>query len=404
MRDLRHASVVEPRDRTVTADRRIRVENGRIASVEADDGSPLLDGEVDGTDLYALPGLIDCHVHLTAVTADEYELTQSSPSYVALSAAAEMRATLARGFTTVRDAGGADYGLGQAVAHGLLPGPRVFHCGKALSQTGGHGDLRPRGAYAWDDGQAHPGIGRIADGVAEVRRAARDEIRRGATHLKLMVSGGCASPTDPVDALQYSDDEIRAVVDEARRAGSYVAAHAYTAAAVTRALALGVRTIEHGNLIDEETAARFAPADAYYVPTLVTYAALLEEGTRDGFTEENLAKVRDVHDAGLHALQLATDAGASIAFGTDLLGAMRRRQNEEFALRATVQDPWDVLRSVTCIAADLLDRAGELGTLTPGAHADLVLTRHDPSTDVTLLADPQREIATVVAGGRLVRT
>ncbi|HEX6444209.1 MAG TPA: amidohydrolase family protein [Streptosporangiales bacterium] len=399
---IRHVSVLEPADRQVLADRRVAIENGRITAVEPDDTAPLDAGDVDGDGLYALPGLIDCHVHLCGFTADEYAWSQASPSYVAASAAEEMRATLRRGFTTVRDAGGADYGLNQAVDEGLLPGPHVFHSGKALSQTGGHADLRPRGVREWDDAPTRPGIGRIADGVPEVRRAARDEIRRGASFLKLMVSGGVSSPTDRIDGLQFSDEEIAAAVDEARRAGRYVAAHAYTADAVSRALRLGVRTIEHGNLIDADTAAEFAVRDAYYVPTLVAYTALLDEGVAAGMPEQNIAKAHEVYEAGENALRLAHEAGARIAFGTDLLGTMRRRQNEEFAIRARVQQPWDVLRSATCVGADLLGHAGVIGTLRPGALADVVLVRHDPSADVTVLADPEDEIAAVLFAGTRV--
>lgn len=394
--------MVEPADRQVLADHRIGIENDRITAVEPDDATPLDAGDVDGAGRYALPGLIDCHVHLCAFTADEHAWSQASPSYVAAAAAQEMRATLRRGFTTVRDAGGADYGLNQAVVDGLLPGPHVFHCGRALSQTGGHADLRPRGAREWDDAPTRPGIGRLADGVAEVRRAARDEIRRGASFLKLMVSGGVSSPTDRIDALQFSDEEIAAAVDEAQRAGCYVAAHAYTAAAVRRALALGVRTIEHGNLIDADVATELATAQAFYVPTLVTYTALLDEGVAAGMPAENIAKARQVYEAGEHALRLAHDAGARIAFGTDLLGTMRRRQNEEFAIRARVQEPWDVLRGATSVAAGLLGHSGLIGTLRPGAFADVVLTRHDPSADVTVLAEPEQEIPAVLFTGTRV--
>jgi imidazolonepropionase-like amidohydrolase len=399
---IRHVTVLEPADRLALPDHRIRIEADRIAAVEPDDTAPLDAGDVDGSGHFALPGLIDCHVHLCAFTADEYAWTQASPTYVAATAAEEMRATLRRGFTTVRDAGGADYGLNQVVAEGVLPGPHVFHCGRALSQTGGHADLRPRGVREWDDAPTRPGIGRIADGVAEVRRAARDEIRRGASFLKLMLSGGVSSPTDRIEGLQFADDEIAAAVDEAQRAGGYVAAHAYSADAVSRALRLGVRTIEHGNLIDEQAAAELATAPAVYVPTLVTYTALLDEGVAAGMPAENIDKARQVYEAGERALRLAHDAGARIAFGTDLLGGMRRRQNEEFALRARVQEPWDVLRSATCVGADLLRHTGVIGTLRPGALADVVLARHDPSADVTVLADPDREIATVLFGGARV--
>lgn len=396
---IRHASVVDPEAETVTGDTRVRIEDGIITEVAPDPGGPAAPGEVDASGLYAVPGLIDCHVHVTACTADEHALTMEAPSYVTAHAAAELRAMLRRGFTSARDMAGADRGLARAVEEDLLSGPRLFTCGKALSQTGGHGDLRRPGQHAYDAHPWTPGLGRVADGVTEVRRAVRDELRRGADHIKLMVSGGCSSLTDRIDAPQYSDEEIRAAVEEASAAGVYCGAHAYTEAAAERALRLGVRTIEHGNLIGEAVLPLFRERGAFLVPTLVTYAALAEEGPRHGLAPESHAKVFEVLDGGLRALEIADRAGVAIAFGTDLLGPMRARQAEEFRIRARVQTPAAVLRSATTVAARLLSREGRLGVVAPGAYGDVVLTRHDPLADITLLAEPGEEIAMVVRAG-----
>ncbi|TDP91037.1 metal-dependent hydrolase family protein [Labedaea rhizosphaerae] len=398
---LRHVDVVHPATARVERDRRITLRDGRIAALEADDTAGLDDAEFDGTGLFALPGLIDCHVHVNAMTADLGSIVDESPAYVAARASQILRGMLERGFTTVRDVGGADFGLAAAVDEGIFAGPRIFFCGKALSQTGGHGDGRPRGRDMHDPAYTRPVLGRIADGVAGVRAAARDEIRRGAHHLKVMISGGCASPTDRIDSLQFSDEELRAIVDEAARAGLYCAGHAYTAAAVNRGLALGFRSIEHGNLLDETSIELFLAHDAFYVPTLITYVAQVEAGAELDIAADQLAKVDQVLDGGLRALELADRAGVKIAFGTDLLGAMHRRQCDEFRLRAKVQRPEAVLRGATTIAAELL-RRDDLGVFAPGAVGDVVLARGNPLADVELLADPGRAIAAVVKDGRLV--
>ncbi|MCG5220048.1 amidohydrolase family protein [Streptosporangium sp. KLBMP 9127] len=401
---VRHAAIVDPVAESVRRDVRLRVEDGMIAEVAADPGTPVDPAEIDASGRFALPGLIDCHVHVTAYTADEHALTMRSPAYVTAHAAVELRAMLHRGFTTVRDMAGADDGLARAVDEGLLPGPRLFAGGKALSQTGGHGDLRAAGQLLYDPHPWTPGLGRVCDGVTEVRRAVRDEVRRGARHIKLMLSGGVSSLTDRIDSTQFSDEEIAAAVEEAAAAGLYCAGHAYTSLAVERALRLGVRTVEHGNLIDGPVLGLFLDRDAFFVPTLVTYAALAEEGERHGLAPESHAKVFEVLDGGLHALEIADRAGVAIAFGTDLLGPMRVRQPAEFRLRAQVQTPGAVLRSATTTAARLLGQEGRLGVLAPGAHGDLLLTRHDPLSDVTRLASPETEITLVVQAGHVIRS
>ncbi|CAM3345954.1 amidohydrolase family protein [Kibdelosporangium persicum] len=374
--------------------------DGRIAET----GKGLTAPDVPTVDVrgaVVIPGLIDAHVHVTASTADLGSLAAQSPSYVAAHSFGIMSRMLDRGFTTVRDASGADYGLAQAQAEGLVRGPRVLFCGRALSQTGGHGDSRGRGTHRHDDHPCCAGLGRIADGVDAVRAAARDELRKGAHHIKVMASGGVASPTDRIDSTQYSADELRAIVEEATAANRYVAAHAYTARAVNRALELGIRSIEHGNLIDDRSVELFLGHDAFLVPTLVTYWALKEEGIQYGLPESSWRKVDEVLGAGLAALDRAAQGGVRIAFGSDLLGGMHRHQNHEFRLRAEVQRPLDIIRSATTVAADLVQLSGEIGTLAPGAHADLLVLDGDPLADIDVLADPEH-IRHVVQSGTVV--
>jgi len=294
---------------------------------------------------------------------------------------------LQRGFTTIRDAAGADGGLAEAVEQGLVRGPRIFPSGSALTQTGGHGDVRPRTQSVVTCACCEGGINlsRIADGVTECRRAARDELRKGATQIKIMSSGGVASPYDPIWNLQYSEEEVRAIVEEAQAWHTYVMAHAYSPEAIRRSIDFGVRSIEHGNLIDRATAEHVAGADAFVVPTLATYDALHRDGRELGFTEANMAKLGEVREAGLHSLEILRAAGVKLGFGTDLLGPMHRYQSREFVIRAEAMAPFDIIRSATAVNAELLNRAGELGVITPGACADLIAIDGNPLSDISLL-------------------
>lgn len=380
----------------------VLVVDGRIVEVGTDVRAPDGAEVVDAAGLVVMPGLIDAHVHVTAATADLSGISTWPVSYVTAHAATILRDMLHRGFTTVRDASGADFGLARAQREGLLAGPRIAFCGKALSQTGGHGDGRGPGQTAMEDTDYCAGLGRIADGVDAVRAAARDELRKGAHHIKVLASGGVASPTDRIDSTQYSDAELVAVVEEARAANRYVAAHAYSARAVNRALRAGVRSIEHGNLIDDESVALFREHDAFLVPTLVTYWALKEEGTSYGLPAASWEKVDAVLDAGLKALERAHAGGVKIAYGSDLLGGMHRHQSREFSIRGQVQAPADVIRSATVVAADLLDMSGEIGRLVPGARADLLLLDGDPLADLTVLAEPAGHLRAIVQDGAVV--
>jgi imidazolonepropionase-like amidohydrolase len=355
----------------------------------------------DASGKYVLPGLIDCHVHVVAVTADLAALTEWSPSYVAFGTAKLMGEMLDRGFTTVRDAGGADFGIHDAQAEGLLRGPKVFFCGKALSQTGGHADNRSRGRHVYDPNYCCAGLGRIADGVDAVRHAARDELRKGAHHIKIMAGGGVASPTDRIDSTQYSVSEIEAVVEEATAANRYVTAHAYTGRSINRALKAGVRGIEHGNLLDDESIDLFRKHGAFLTMNLVTYWALQEEGRDFGLSQSNWEKVSAVLDGGMGALRKAFDGGVNLTFGTDLLGGMQRHQAREFAIRAKVMPAIDVIRSATVTAARLLQREHELGVIAPGAAADFVVTDADPLEDINVLAETR--LSTVIQDGVIVK-
>ncbi len=378
----------------------IVIVDGKIEAVLR--GAALPEGQrVDLGGRIVLPGLIDCHVHVNAVHHDVWLLAMQPPSLITAQAKHLMEAMLMRGFTTVRDAAGADYGIQLAVERGYFKGPRLFIAGAPLTQTGGHADIRPRGVKEFVCTCA--GIGlfpALADGVPEVRRAVREQLRNGANQIKIMAGGGISSPTDPIDGTQYSLEELRAACDEANAANTYVMAHAYSPRSITRAVQCGVRTIEHGNLLDEDTAKVMKSEGAYLVPTLATYAVLGEEGQRLGWSEEMLKKLDRVKDAGTRAIAIAKAYGIPIALGSDLLGAMQSRQSIEWRLRASVQTPVEILQSATSVAAKVLNQEGKLGVIAAGAHADLIVVEGDPTQDITRLCEPEKNISAIMKAGK----
>jgi imidazolonepropionase-like amidohydrolase len=355
---------------------------------------------LDARGAFVVPGLVDAHVHLTSVDFDLGVNERVAPSWVTAQASVTMREMLSRGFTTVRDVGGADHGLALAQERGIFPGPRILQGGPALSQTGGHADFREAG----DDSTpvCGHGVGRVVDGVDEVRRAARDAIRKGADHLKIMASGGVASPTDRIDSTQFSVEEIRTVVAEAEAANRYVAAHAYTARAINRCLENGVRSIEHGNLLDDHSLELLIAHDAFLVPNVGVYRILDREGREHGQSAESAAKLDAILNAGLASLEKAHARGVNIAFGSDLLGPMHKYQNEEFLVRSEVQPALAILRSATITGARLLGREGQTGELSAGADADMVLLDADPLEDIGVLAEPAKYVQAVVQQGRVM--
>jgi len=344
-----------------------------------------------------MPGLIDCHVHIDAAAMVEHQSTERTVS-VGL-AYRELTDSLLRGFTTVRDAGGADAGFKTALDLGLVLGPRLFVAGRPLTQTGGHGDVRARHV---GDVPTGPQNSRIADGPDEVRRAVRDNLRRGADHIKMMVSGGISSPTDLLEGSQYSDEEITVAVQEAGRAGSYVAAHAYSDDAVTRAAELGVRTIEHGSLIRNRAATAMAQRGAIMVPTLSPYHWVTRIGDRLGLPDQHRERAAAVQEDALRAVALAERHGVALALGSDLFRTPREHQSHELRLRAEVQPIADVLRSATMIGARVVGLDDSLGQVRPGYLADLLVVDGNPLEDLSVLQDQGAHLAVVMSGGRLV--
>lgn len=341
-----------------------------------------------------IPGLIDAHLHAYASEIGGIEVEVRPLSYVALKAVHRLGDALQRGFTTVRDVAGGDSGLAAAIAEGLFASPRYLYTGPALSQTGGHGDPRPVGLdVCYSRGHSTE----LVDGVDDLRRAVRRRFHDGAHAIKVMASGGVVSPADPLRNPQYSAEEIGAVTDEARRRGSYVAAHAYSPEAIRHAVENGVRSIEHGNLLDTETAALMAAHDAYLVPTLAAYDATDRRGDEVGLEPFAKTKNDEVLAAGKTAVVLARRAGVRIGFGSDLMGDLADDQLCGIRLQLEVEEPLDVLRSLTCVNADLLRRP-DLGRLQVGTAGDLVALDADPLDDPAALWDAGRERQVVIGG------
>jgi imidazolonepropionase-like amidohydrolase len=314
-----------------------------------------------------------------------------------------MRGMIDRGFTTVRDTGGADWGIKTAVESGLIPGPRLFISARAIGPTGGHSDSRRRTDYQ----QAPCGCCNamvycmaVADGPDEVRKLVREQMRQGADQVKIMCSGGVASPYDPLDSLQFSVGEVEAAVQEAHAFGRYVCAHAYTPQAITRAANAGVRTIEHGNLIDDASARLMAEKGMFLVANLVTYFEMKKHAAEYGMNSDMLAKNDLVIDGALKSLEICKRHGIPVAYGTDLLGQLQLAQSEEFTLRAQVVSPAEIIRSATTIGAQVVRMEGKIGCLKPGAFADLLVVDGNPLKNLKLFQEQGKHLSAIMKGGR----
>ena len=397
--------LLDPRQESLIEDAHVLVEDDRIKEV-AD--RPITAASATRIDLRGrtlMPGLIDAHIHILLPEVNIHALDGVPLTLLAAKGSVSARAMLMRGFTTVRDTGGADYGMKAAIESGLFEGPRLFISGMPISQTGGHGDFRKRTQTGFEcaccSGLAS--AARVADGVPEVLRAVRDELRKGADQIKIMVSGGVASQADPLESLQYRMDEIEAAVEEATRWGTYVCAHAYAAEAIKRAVTAGVRTIEHGNLIDEPTARLMAEKKAYLVPTLVVYDALRRRGADYGLSAYSLQKNEIVLNAGLKSLEIARAAGVQIGFGSDLIGKLQNDHCREFLIRSEVMRPQEIIRSATLVNAEIVRQSGKLGEITAGAYADLLIVDGDPTSDLGVFQDEGARIPAIMKGGRFVK-
>ena len=403
---LRNARVLDLAVGELGEESTVIVVDGKIAASGPIERVPAtVDASLDLHGQTVMPGLIDCHVHVMASHVN-LGVTAKMPNALGIIQALPiLKGMLLRGFTSVRDAGGADFALATAADADLIRAPRIFPSGKALSQTGGHGDFRTRSDQLESCACSFriASISRVVDGVDDVRKAARDELTKGATQLKVMASGGVASPNDPIGNTGYSLDELKAIVGEADAWQTYVMAHAYTPKAIRRAVEAGVRTIEHGNLVDEETAKILKDRGVFVVPTLITYDMLSSEGPSLGLPPESISKIDDVRLVGRDAVALLHEAGVKMGFGSDLLGASHRHQSQELKIRSEIVGNLEALRSATVVAAEIIGKGEALGTIRPGAIADLLIVQGNPLVDINLLLGQGDHIAAIMKDGRFVK-
>jgi len=380
----------------------VMVEEGLIKDVLPSGKVSPLKGSVTTLDLKGhtlMPGLTDAHVHLCAVEGnitDQHRYLP--PSLLAAKVLRRAEECLMQGFTTVRDAGGADYGFREAINEGLYPGPRLLVSGNYISQTGGHGDKRRRAEWIEPIDCCIGMIGSIADGEAEVRKAVREQLRRDVDQIKVMASGGAMSPADELDTTQFTVPELRAAVEEARAVGKYVLAHAYSDAAVSNAIEAGIRSIEHGNLIRQGAAGAIKEAGAFLVPTMITFEAIYREGKRYGIGDHQIRKINLAREQSVKGLRFAYEAGCKIGSGSDLLGDMMAQRPAELELKAQVMTPMEVLLSATKVNAELFRMSDRIGTVEPGKYADLIVVRGNPLKNLRLFQDPDN-LLLVMKGG-----
>ena len=371
---------------------------------------------IDCDGMTVMPGMIDSHVHVTASSADLRKPAFMTPSLLYARSVPILEGMLMRGFTTVRDCGGADHGLAEAVEEGTLKGPRIIHCGKALSQTGGHGDFRAAAENQLPFGSCRCcnfTIGRVCDGITACREAVRDEVRKGASHIKIMASGGVASPTDRLENLQFSEEDLKAIVEEAKNAKIYCCAHAYTDEAIERAVRCGVRSIEHGNYASDETLDLMKQKGVFLVPTLITYDRLKKDGVAGGMPQELVDKVGDLVQRGQKTLKRATEMGVDVCYGSDLLGDMHKWQAHgiDLHLKAGVSN-LDLLKSLVHTPHKMIyPGAGYLRSADKppssvygyaGFRADLLVVKGDVLENPRLLMDPDN-IKVIIANGKIVK-
>lgn len=403
-----NANLIDPVSGKVIENTAVRLSEGLVSSIG---NNPTIGEKADPNTVkidlkgkYICPGLIDCHVHIAAVpgSARLDDMKTLNPNLNLLRQPTVCQSMLDRGFTTVRDCGGATFALKNSIQEGVITGPRLFIAGHALSQTGGHADTRQQQDTTECCAGHITGLGRIVDGEEQCLKYAREELRQGSDFIKIMGGGGVASPADQIQHLQFSDREIKAIVTAANNVGTYVTSHAYTPHAIQQAVRQGVKGIEHGNLIDEATAKLMKDNDVFLTPTLVTYATMDSPEFRGFLPPESAKKNREVLDKGLHALGIAKKVGVNICFGTDLLGPLHFAQCREFAIRSSVQTPLEILRSATLTPARMLKQEGFLGQVAPGFAADLLILNANPLEDITVFDRPDQHLLATIKDGRVV--
>lgn len=408
---LKNVNIFDGSSGKLVEDKGVLVEGQTIKALVASADSVADADVIDCGGRTLMPGMIDAHWHSILAGISQIAAMTADIPYVHLVAAQEAERTVLRGFTTVRDVGGPSFALKRAIDEGRIAGPRIYPSGAMISQTSGHGDFRmrtdlPRTAQSDLNVTEQAGIAAIADGEAEVLRRVREQLMLGASQIKIMGGGGVASAYDPIDALQYTEAEMKAAVAAASDWGTYVCIHTYTPAAIQRALACGVKSIEHGQLADDETAKRIADADAWWS----IQPFLADEDSNIYPSPEQQANQKKISEGTAQAIELGRKHKVRIALGTDILFSPKgtATQGRQLAKFARWYDPADVLRMLTSGNADLAGLSGprnpypgKLGRIEPGAYADLLVVDGNPLKDISLIADPDRTMKLIVKDGRI---
>jgi imidazolonepropionase-like amidohydrolase len=385
----------------------VYVEGGEIREVSDRPIKAKADTVINVGGRTLMPGMIDLHTHAYASDVNLQKVNGAGDPYRTAHAVRMLGHALDCGFTTLRDIGGGDWSLWRAIEDGLIRAPRFFYAGKILSMTGGHGDFRTMGESRHNHGYCSCGDANavcvVVDGVDECLKATREELRRGAHCIKIVASGGVASPTDPIWMNQFREDEVRTIVNECAERRTYVSAHCHPASAVRRSVEFGVRVIEHGTLMDASTAKFVADRGAYIVPTMAIIFALKDVGKKLGFPRESQEKVEQVFGQAVEGMDLMRSAGVKVGFGTDLLGETYTQQCREFALRKEVFSPVEILRQATSVAAEIMMHEGKLGCIANDAFADLLVVDGDPTKDISLLEANGRNLPLIMRKGEIVK-
>ncbi|HSH99207.1 MAG TPA: amidohydrolase family protein [Reyranella sp.] len=380
----------------------VLVKDSRIVSVSAEPiGAPEAT-VIDAGGRTMMPGLIDAHAHITGLSLTPKNIAYPAAE-IAIASANYLRHCLMDGYTTIREAGGADHATARLLAEGHIVGPRLFYSGKALTQTGGGADFRTPDEAIDPCGHVGPfsNMSVIADGTNEVRKAAREELRKGATQIKLFASGGVVFPAEGhATRYEFSEEELSAVVEEAAARGTYVMAHVYTDEGVRRCLKAGVRSIEHANFVNEDTVAMMAECGAFYVPTFISLVQRVESAAETHLPETIIENLKRTIARGRQVYAWARKHKVPVGFGTDLWGPdAQKSQLREFEMREGLDTPADILRSATVTNAELLMEKGTLGTIAEGAYADLLVVDGNPLADLAVLMNPQRNLKLIMKDG-----
>ena len=382
----------------------VLIEDDRIKKIvhENHDKFPEDTDIIDCRGQYLLPGLIDCHVHMGSIDTSIVEQhRQNFPSYSLLRNLKTIEETLYQGFTTVRDCGGSDPGLRRGLEENLISGPRILVSGQILSQTGGHGDFR----LQTEKHRLVPfsgGVGSgIYDGVDEVRKGAREQLRQGVDFIKVMAGGGVASPADEVTHSQYSPEELRAAVYEAESAGTYVAAHCYCDRSIINCARAGVRTIEHGNLMTPPGAEAMKEAGAHFVPTLTTYEMMGLLSKEIGLSADTLRKNKIVIKKAYESIEIARNHHLKIGCGSDLLGQLQVYKVKMLGFMARVLGEMGAIVAATKTNAEIIGMEDEIGTVETGKLADMIMVNSNPLKDISVFENYTENITMIIKGGKI---